>query len=292
MSYVYSLPQRNDGRSQIFYTTGTWVKPEGISMISIVCIGGGGGGAGGQTLAGSPKTGGGGGGSGGVTRSMFPAIFIPSTLNVVVGVGGAGGLTNATGTAGNITYVDLPNSGNNSAASPAISSTVICRAPAGQPGNVAGTAGPGGTVPAVTTYAAITIGIISLSAGQAGSAGNQIAGSDVTFGATAFITVSGGAGGGGFTSPTAFAGGSVIVTPTSYIPSNTGGAAGADGSNGIFLYKPFSSTGGSGGGGSSLGTGGKGGDGEIGSGGGGGGAGTTGGVGGKGGNGLVIITCW
>ena len=52
-------------RTQVFYSSGTWVKPKGVHMVQIMAVGAGGGGGGGccktSTIAGC----GGGGGAGG-----------------------------------------------------------------------------------------------------------------------------------------------------------------------------------------------------------------------------------
>ena len=61
---TYNLPD-NSYRTQIFYQSGFWTKPSGISMVYITLISAGGGGGGGQTSAsGAAGTGGGGGASG------------------------------------------------------------------------------------------------------------------------------------------------------------------------------------------------------------------------------------
>ena len=85
-----------------------WQKPHGIEYIYILAIGGGGGGAGGAT--GSPgleRPGGGGGGSGGITCGMFPASFLPDTLYIRAGEGGAGGSALSAGSAGKDSVVGL-----------------------------------------------------------------------------------------------------------------------------------------------------------------------------------------
>ena len=54
-----------DYRTQIFYTSGVWRKPSGISMVFIGCYGAGGGGGGGFTRTAGQNGGGGGGGASG-----------------------------------------------------------------------------------------------------------------------------------------------------------------------------------------------------------------------------------
>ena len=53
-----------------------WIKPKGVTMVHILCIGAGGGGGGGQSASGN-KGGGGGGGSGAIGSLIIPAIFLP-----------------------------------------------------------------------------------------------------------------------------------------------------------------------------------------------------------------------
>ena len=97
---LFDLPNTSY-KTQVFYSSGTWVKPRGISIIEIVAIGAGGGGGGGlsktSTLVGA---GGGGGGSGAISKLIIPAIFVTDSLVVRVGVGGSGG-AGGNGTAGN-----------------------------------------------------------------------------------------------------------------------------------------------------------------------------------------------
>jgi len=91
MSLGNNLPIPSD-RTQYFYESGVWVKPQGITMLQITCIGGGGGGGGGipRTSAQSGG-GGGGGGSASISRIIIPAMYLTDTLGVIVGKGGAGG---------------------------------------------------------------------------------------------------------------------------------------------------------------------------------------------------------
>jgi hypothetical protein len=73
-----------------------WIKPRGISIINILCIGGGGGGgAGFQAAAAAARGGGGGGSSGGVSSLTLPANLCPDTLWILPGKGGIGSITGA-----------------------------------------------------------------------------------------------------------------------------------------------------------------------------------------------------
>jgi hypothetical protein len=84
-----------------------WIKPKGVTMVHMLCIGAGGGGAGGQSSP-ANKGGGGGGGSGGISSLIIPAIFIPDRLNILVGSGGGGGI-GVNGTTGLGSYITLGN---------------------------------------------------------------------------------------------------------------------------------------------------------------------------------------
>ncbi len=73
-----------------FTANGTWVVPGGVSAIRIYGCGGGGGGGAGQAVA--ATAGGGGGGAGGVAMGYPLPVTSGSTITVVVGTGGSGGV--------------------------------------------------------------------------------------------------------------------------------------------------------------------------------------------------------
>jgi hypothetical protein len=77
-------------------TNATWSIPSGVTKIEALVISGGGGGGG--TNATASNYGGGGGGGGYVCK--FITLSGDTTLNIVVGAGGAGGATSGSGTAG------------------------------------------------------------------------------------------------------------------------------------------------------------------------------------------------
>ena len=71
----------NSYKTQVFYQSGTWVKPRGITMVSFFVVGAGGGGGRGANLATNlGNYGGGGGGGGAVSRLLIPAIFLKCLL--------------------------------------------------------------------------------------------------------------------------------------------------------------------------------------------------------------------
>jgi hypothetical protein len=284
MSFVYNIAD-TDYKTAVFYQSDSWIKPQGITMISITAIGaGGGGGGGGPGDAGG--SGGGGGGSGGITRLTIPEMFITDSLIIRVGTGGDKGATGG-GTGGNglPTFVDQPVPGNGD-----IYTRVITAS--GGTGAVGATGGVAATAAAVGDSLYSTLGIWMALGGQGGGNGSNFDGVSVIYGVTG-LPITGGAGGGGTDEAVPYSGGS--ITGAGFVSTNTGGNASlSNGNKGVFSLTPFYSTGGSGGKGvifsSSVG-----GDGNIGSGGGGGGGADfpgTDGAGGKGGDGLVIIQCW
>ena len=291
MSFVYDLADTGY-KTEVFYQSGSWIKPQGITMISITAIGAGGGGGGGTTNpVGSSRSGGGGGGSGGITRLIIPEMFITDSLIISVGTGGAGGVAGGgLGGSGLPTYVDQPVPGNGN-----IFTRVITAS--GGSGSNSVAPGAGATAAAVGDAIYSTIGIWMALAGDSGAGGSTTDGTSVTYASTGLPITGGGGGGGmlgGVTTPTN--GGA--ITGAGFVSTNPGGVSGAQGNKGVQSLTPFYSTGGSGGGGggNTPNSGGQGGEGNIGCGGGGGGGGTSptgvGGVGGRGGDGLVIIQCW
>lgn len=246
-----------------------WSKPRGVSMIRFLLIGPGGGGANGYNRTG--------GGSGAVTSWLIPAMFVPDSLIISPGIGGAGGgIANSAqnGTNGGTTTVAIT------------PTTVILQANGGGGGTTSGgSAGTATTASGINNY-----GIYTSIAGQAGAASLGA----ITPSATTFLT--GGAGGG---TGNGVAG--ATVTPLYGYPvlaggPGTGSVSARRGRDGYFLTQPIMfGCGGSGGGDGGNSTGGDGGNGGIGCGGGGGGeAGTTlfAGAGGNGGNGAVYIWAW
>lgn len=281
----------------------TFDLPKNAGMAMIVCVGGGGGGGGGKTGAtATNKTGGGGGGSGALGRLIIPVRFLPKTLYLLPGLGGA---SVGAGIAGN------------AATSSAVSDQATLFADTIlQSGNVAAKGGgAGGTTVAgalgaaetIATFAALASnGVTTFIAGQAGTASGADTptnGGSVTWGGSG-VFCSGGCGGGsagtanGVSNGGGIVGGGLVQSFSGGTGLAAGpGGAGVSGSNlGSLLgysTQAFAAWGGTGGGSSSTaGVGGAGGYGGYGSGGGGGGAGVTGGGGGRGGAGYIYIAWW
>jgi hypothetical protein len=281
-----------DNFTRVFDYTGdieTFVVPKNATMLYVWAIGSGGkGGNGFSRAAGSAGGGGGGGSCGGITMILIPTRFLPPSLYIQVGKGGATGFDGYSwvmfrrpDTLGTI-----------------VSDSIAMAIKGFDGGNGTATAAgaAGGTTSYFSQYNMYSgLGVFQNQASIAGAIGGaqtgQVGGQINAF--TLGIPLTSGAGGAGCTT-TDFAGGSII--PTSNTQQHTGitlaggVAGGGNGLNGLQFDEPFTCYGGSGGGSNNSGTGGKGGDGAIGCGGGGGGAGVTGGAGGSGGNGRVIIT--
>lgn len=260
---VFNTPTPQTANYQEFYSNSTWIKPRGASMVRFLLIGAGGGGSNGTSTEG-----GNGGGSGAVTSWIGPAIFIPDSLRVIVGVGGNGG---SNGTATSIVYL----------ASSSIGSSLYTLLSANG-GQFNGTQG-GNMSPNQFTAA----GIFNATDGEGGSSGSS-SGSGGNRPASTTVFLQGGAGGAGSNTGT---GGS--VTPTyGYTPLSTTPANGTvKGKDGYFITSPIMVGCGGAGGTTSTTIGSAGGNGGIGCGGGGAGEDSLTG-GGRGGNGAVFVWSW
>ena len=307
----FSHPRNKLADVQVFYPNSTasnvgwqtWTKRPGATMVSIFCVGGGGSGGNGVVGAASTAAGGGGGGSSSQSYVECPAIMLPETLFVAVGVGGIAPV----GT-GQISRVCINPS------SVAGDTLVIANAGVGggsASGATAGAAGAAGAIATIGTMPLSGAGTSQLIAGMAGIiGGTTVSGGALTL--PAGLRVTGGTGGGGLPAGgvAGTAGGAFALGGALAFPAQIGGIGGAaattpptGGSNGYAAIPPFVFFYGGTGGGSTHGTatgaglvGAPGGAGGYGSGGGGGGGALTGStaanLGGRGGDGLVIIVQW
>jgi hypothetical protein len=248
-----------------------------------MCIGGAGGGGGGWNSV--STVGGSGGGSGGVSRALYNAQQLPDTLYVQVGLGGAGGAPNTTGSPGTRSWVSLL---------PAVVAQNLVQG-SGAAVAAGGGSGTGASAAGETAINQTIVNFLTLSnfIGTAGQASPIYTTANVTPFSSTIVTA------GAFGSVNAPAGSilSSSLTPLLLggLRETGSGVSAANGADGITSWKPFFSTGGAGGGCAVSGSGGNGGNGGIGSGGGGGGGtdaslvGYTIGRGGNGGDGLVVI---
>jgi hypothetical protein len=168
---LFHIPEATHADVQVFNANSptaaggwaTWTKRRGISMVMMYAWGGGGAGGNGVVGAVSTAAGGGGGGSGGQSILLVPAIFLPDTLFVSVGVGGMA--PNAAGVASRIAvWPDI-----------VTNDCVLLANGGGAGGNGAGatggTAGAAGAAATTSNCAYANIGMLTLLAGQAGAAG-------------------------------------------------------------------------------------------------------------------------
>jgi hypothetical protein len=246
----------------------------------LLCGGGGGGGGGGFNATTTVALSGGGGGPAGSLAEGTIDLTGVTSLNVVIGAGGAGGVG---GTAPAVGVAGSPTSISNGA-------TLLMQTRQSGFGGVGGTTAAVGGAGATSTYS-ITRG---------GGAGSLTAAPTTPVGGTGSLLSSGSGGGGGtisaanaiFNAASGGIGGDMLTN------SNTGGAAGSSsatvagtaGGAGLAVVNYAGGGGGAGGGSSTIAAGGVGGAGTNGAGGGGGGSSrTSAGAGGAGGNGYAVI---
>jgi hypothetical protein len=286
-----------------------WKKPRGVKWIYLLGVGGGGGGGTGVNTA-TTSGGGAGGSSGGQSSVMIPAMFVPDTLYIQAGAGGAGATTSGgLGTAGTITYVCI------SPYTTIAPAGTLLLASGGTSTTSAATSTTGGTVPGAVANATL-VGMCLAGRGFSTLLGGQVGAQGATAGATGAniippttgLMVTGGGGGGGTNASGANAGSINAITGTlgtDFFPlpisggtqNGTGSSVpSGDGQSGFASRNFLFNFGGAGGGGATDtagGTAGRGGDGAPGCGGGAGGGmnttNTTFAQGGNGGPGFVYI---
>lgn len=291
----FGAPPGVNGDVQVFNggpTFQTWTKPRGCTMAFMLAIGAGAGGGGGHTAAtATVRTGGGGGGGGASARLLIPMMFVPGTLYVQVGRGGAGGAVTSIGGSGALTSISI--APNLTQANSLLRSGTSQATGGGAGFTTAAVGGAAETIGTVTVAPLSQMGLVQFVAGKIGAAGGVVGGGTGAANtiASAYQLSGGGAGGGSTPAAnTEFAGGAQIGA--GIWPSVAGGVAAGGKGQSAPSHDPFMGYGGSGGGTGGAGAAGNGGKGGIGCGGGGGGGGITGGVGGAGGDGLVVIICW
>lgn len=88
------LPMTAPVDVQVQTEDGTWVMPPGASAVQVVIIAGGGGGSHARwATSGSYASGGGGGAGGGWLALTVPAAALPESVDITIGMGGAGGVS-------------------------------------------------------------------------------------------------------------------------------------------------------------------------------------------------------
>jgi len=291
--------------TQIFTSSGTWTKPNGITLVEVVVLGAGGGGdSGRKTVAATNRAGGGGGGGGAVSRAIFLASNLGATTTITVGAGGAGGAAvSADATDGN----DGSNGGSSSFSTwlsaggggGGIKGTTAASKGGGGGGVMGSGSGFTGGVPSAGAADAIasqgtegvTNGAFNAEYGG-GTGGSGLKADPGEAGGSSWYGSAGGGGGSGLDGGDSTSVGGAGGTVQKYTVVG-GAAAGVAGSDNSVLAKGYGGSGG-GGGDSSTGTGETGGAGGIGAGGGGGGASKSGnsGAGGNGGAGEVRVYSW
>ena len=284
---------------QVFNSAGsgvwqTWTRPAGHTMCKIVVIGaGGGGGLGRNAAIGVSRAGGGGGGAGG-THDWEGAA--PATIEVLVGVGGAGAIFGGAGSQTGERTITARSQSTDRYNVIVDSGESANAGGNGGTGTTAGGSGGAAEIIATDRGRMGSYGVNKPLAGQIGGAGAAGAG-----GAAPTVTpqttkpISSGSGGGSCTTADVDSAGGQIAAAGTVAAVAGGIANGGNGNPGTTtgtVGEDAVYTGGTGGGGDSNGTGGTGGDGATGCGGGGAGAGNNSGDGGSGGDGLCVIDSW
>jgi hypothetical protein len=275
---------------QTFTSSGTWTKPAGVNNVQVVAIGGGGGGSSGRKGAIATNRSGGAGAAGGMRQeTIYAATFLPSTVSVTIGSGGAGGVSVTT----NSTNGNIGTAGGNST----FGSYLV------------GSGGFNGlgVSPTITITDFITGQLSQNTSGtvwiNAANAGASYGGLATSGGPYASFKAGNGGGGGSISSANALgAVGYGSAGSSLLFPSAGGNASAVDGSTGsngtaTTASTPYGGGGGGGGQASLLTNAGAGGNGALyGGGGGGGGASVdslgNSGAGGNGADGIIVVISW
>lgn len=190
---------------EVFTSSGTWTKPNGLTRVRVTVVGSGGGGGGGWSGA---PAGGGGGGGGGAAIKVIEAASLGATETVTVGAAGAAGAAGSGGTggSGNTSSFGSHASATGGGGGPAGNQDTVAAGGIGSSGdiNIAGGGGARrGSTPGGTGGSSIMSG-----GGKGGSSG--AAGSAGTHG-------SGGGGGASDADRAGGAGGAGIVIVEEYV---------------------------------------------------------------------------
>lgn len=268
-------------------TSYTWTKPAGAKMVHFILVGAGGGGGSGRVgAAGTVRTGGGGGAGGGSMFFAVPADSLPSSIEVQVGKGGAGGAAVTDPNSGGLPGGTGPSTHLIGAG---MQAEVDTGTASGGGGGGQGSASGGPIWYGGGYYDYRPIGAPSHGTGGAGSSATTMNGG---------TTTSGGASGGGITASDVVSAGGGGSTSWHWAAGRapSGGAAGGGAGGAGYRLLNGLGYGGAGGGSSITSAGGAGGAGALyGGGGAGGGAALNGfasGAGGAGGDGVAVIVTY
>ena len=99
----YQLPVA-DPVAQVYTSSTTWNKPDGLKYVIVEVVGGGGGAGGAGATSSGQSSSGGGGGGGGYSRALILAASLGSSETVTVGAGGAGNSGAAGSTGGTSSF--------------------------------------------------------------------------------------------------------------------------------------------------------------------------------------------
>lgn len=276
---------------QVFTEDGVWTKPDGAKFVVVRMVGGGGGGGSGCRRAAATDRGGGGGGAGGAaSEGFFDAGSLGDTEDILVGVGGLGGVHVGTDDTNGV----IGDTGTESSFGGLIRAN---GGPAGGGGQL-NNPGAGGVAPQFINAIVPATGTRSISQ-TGGDGGLSFDGNSGTFNFSEVVS-GGGGGGGGAVDPAdvSFPGGTGSCSGRHVAQLLGGAAGGGTGGPGpsVTFGEPFGGHGGGGGGGNEVGAAGEGGPGGLyGAGGGGGGSCVNGfeaGAGGQGANGIVVVVSY
>lgn len=169
---------------QLFTANGTFVVPEGVSILVVTAVGGGGGGGGGSTGGGTSGSPGNTGGHGEACDFMTLNVIPLSSHQIYIGTGGRGGTASYGTTAGGAGGVGIAKGANGGGGAKGgggggggggasgIDATVLARGGGGGGGASGGVGGTGGTLTSAVSYVN-TSKWVSPSYGAPGAGGSK-----------------------------------------------------------------------------------------------------------------------